>query len=739
MKRRHRVLSAFLAILILASLLGALPLPISGKEIGFTGSAAEYYGELIEQGFPEDYAHSLTNLHLLHPNWSFTPLNVTKTNSAYTWNYVIRKETEKPTTNLVSGSSTYLPYRHAENTQTYDSNYYQASAETVMYFMDARNFLNEADIFQFYDLSLGAPPTIAAVEAVLAGSFMEDKKLQNGVTYAEYLIEIGEEIGINAVYLAAKLLQEQGIAGTSPIISGKCGDKLWEFYNEQKQYTDGDNSSPVKPPQEGESEADLKALNGLYNPFNVNATGNGVFTIYKKAMQYALRGSASMSEAWGGSPAWDTDWKGIYGGALFIKEKYIDRFQPTIYLQKFDVDGRNPNGNFKNQYMQNIAGAFSEGRSFYRAFASNDALDTACQFLIPVYEGMPDAPSADPANGSCASFAVSTLRFSTSATVTEPHRFRAKNQPIYGALTVAAGNPILLAGEFTHSYGVTGLEYSIDGKRWISCAESGELNLQITDQLPDYGEHLLLIRGKAAYDSDNSSKRLNRYFLCAVMQLNMLPPPSHTLTLQAGNAISSIDYYEGDVITLPETDDPSFAGWIGADGTILPSGGELLMQGDVKYTALFVSYQTLEGASVSLNEEVPHLRFYATIPDDQFETLNDHARFTAESFCNGVTSVATVQTSKTVVGNSGTTWRMITADTAPIPLSQRTQLTEISFALEILYSDGTTKTISAVGNASARSITGVASSAIEDTSYSYSPQTIGYLQSILTTERTPIS
>ena len=739
MKRKHRILSSLLAVAVIVTLLCTIHLSINGTNVPFTGVVAEYYQGLIDMGFPENYAYSLTNLHLLHPDWSFVPLNVTQTNSSYTWNYVIQKETETPTINLVSGLEAYRAYRHEKNTLLYDTGYYQPSTDAVMYFMDPRNFLNEADIFQFYNLTLGDAPSKEAVEAVLHGSFMENAILQNGKTYAEYLIEIGREIGIDAIYLAAKLRQEQGVNGTSPLISGNCGDKLWEFYSQQKQYTDGPDPSIVNPPTTGESEESLKSLNGFYNPFNIDAEGNGALAIYKNAMECARRGSTAMSEAWGGSPAWDTDWKGLYGGALYIKQKYIDRNQSTIYLQKFDVDGRSSNGNFKNQYMQNIAGALSEGRNFYRAFAANDALDTACQFLIPVYKGMPIAPCADPAKGECAAFAVSTKRFSTSAAITHPQDLCAQDQPIHHFLTMASGNELLLQGEFTHSYGVLGLEYSIDGGNWISCSESENLTLQIPQSLLNHGEHLLLIRGEAAYDVNDSAKRLNCYFLCAIIQVNILPPPERTLTLQVGNVTSDTNYYDGDVVTLPVCDDPSFAGWIGTDGSVLPSGGTAIIRADVKYTALFVNYQALEGAAISLNEEVPHLRFYATIPEAQVEALGEHVTFMAQTTCKGITSPATIQSTQTVTGNSGTVWRIIAADTAPIPLAQRAQPTNASFSLQIHYSDGTTKTISAIDSTSPRSIASVAQAALLDSPSPYSPQTIGYLQSILITERTPIS
>ena len=728
MKRKiSRCLSVFLAVLTVISLPALLMFSISGNEMPFTGKAAEYCNTLMEQGFPEDYAISLTKLHLLHPNWSFVPLKITETNSDYTWSHVIQKETESPKINLVSASSTYSAYWHEINRETYDSGWYQPSAAAVKYFMDPRNFLNEADIFQFYDLSDGILASEEAVDAVLAGSFMENAELENGKTYTEYLIEIGEEIGIDAVYLAVKLRQEQGTGGTSPIISGTCGNTLWEFYNSQKQYTN--DGKPVKPPTSGEIQADLLALNGLYNPFNLNATGDGVFAIYKNAMLYAQNGTASMREEWGGSPAWDTDWKGIYGGALYIKEKYVDQYQSTIYLQKFDVDGRK---SFSNQYMQNIFGAVSEGRSFYQAFAANDTLDADCQFLIPVYEGMPKAVCEDPANGSCPSFAPASARYETTALVTSPSRYRATNDGIYGEITVVAGNPLTLSGEFTHSFGIRRLEYSFDGVTWVPCSDSGILELNISENLPPYGEHLLLIRGEAAYDSNDAAKKLNRYFLCGAFQLIMLPPPSVTLTLQAVNQISEKKYYQGDTVTLPVSEDAFFAGWLGSDGSIYPSGGSLTLQNDVSYTALFVTFQTLEGAAVSTSAEPPKLRFSAVIPDAQFQALSAHAAFSAVLTRNSQTGDRqTVQASQSVQGASGTLWRKLTVDSAALATNEYRDSFSAEFFLTVSYSDGTSKIITATGDGTTRSVHQVAEAALADRTISYSTQIIGNLQAIL--------
>ena len=727
-QKTKRIISISMACVMLLSLSIVLILSVKGNGTPFTGEAAEYYEGLVDQGFPEDYALSLTKLHLLHPNWSFVPLDVTGTDSTYTWSHVIKKETDAPTTNLVSSSDTYSDYWHATNRQLYDAGYYQPSKATVKYAMDPRNFLSESDIFQFYDLSSGTNASQEAVEAVLAGSFMENATLQNGKSYAEYLMDIGEEIGIDAVYLAVKLRQEQGITGNSPIISGACGDKLWEFYRDQKQYTD--TGDVILPPTSGKSESELRALNGLYNPFNLNATGTGVFAIYENAMLYAQKGTPSMSEEWGGA-AWDTDWKGIWGGALYIKEKYVDRYQSTVYLQKFNVDGRNPVGNFSNQYMQNVFGAISEGRSFYQAFAANDTLDSACQFLIPVYKNMPTSPCDDPANGACATVAPASARYETSALVTHPKRLRATNDAIYGEISVAAGNPLEIVGEFSHSYGVARLEYSLDGVHWIECSDSGALNLTLSDSLPDYGEYLLLIRGEAAYDANDASRRLSRYFLCAAYHLTLLPPPSVAVVLQSGSAITEKKYYEGDVFSLPVCEDESFAAWIGSDGTILPSGAELTATQDVSYTALFVDYEILEGAALSTSEAEPHLRFTAVIPDAQIQKIAENVTFGAILTHNETETETVTQASKTVTGTSGTVWRVISVDTPSLTHAQYADRFEARFYLQVQYSDMTTKTIYASGTPVKRTAIEVARDALSDKDAGYSASAIGLFESIL--------
>lgn len=517
MRQNRSAIRRFLC-LALGIVLCVMSLPACaeiGNDRFFAGAALTYYEGLLDAGFPEDYAEELTELHLLYPTWKFVPLDISSTNATFTWDKVIyyeAKDPDAPNRNLISES--YAAYAHPTNTTLYDAGYYQASAEAVSYFMDPRNFFNENDIFQFFDLSYDESVTQAAVESVLCGSFMQDTVLENGKTYAENFMEIGKTVGIHPVYLAVKARQEQGMHGRSPVISGTCGDALLYFWDNQK--TETDDGAKVGLPSSVD-RAELLSLNGYYNLLNVNASGTGVFTIYRRAMERAKEGTESMRDAWGGDASWNTVWKSIYGGALLLKSSYIDRYQSTVYLQKFNVDGRSGR-NFWGQYMQNVAASMTEGRTLYNSFASIDALDSPCTFLIPVYRGMPEEPCDDPANGTYSYFRTAKKKYEYSVSFTSPAEGYYANVPFYA--TCDAEDVLSLCATVTHEYGVKRLEYSIDGSEWSGVLTNGGLNLPVSMQSRGDGEHILVVRGIADYEKDNAAKKSNYAFLCAVFYIN---------------------------------------------------------------------------------------------------------------------------------------------------------------------------------------------------------------------------
>ena len=394
MKKTVKLLSFLLCVLMTASVI--VPFSASAKN-------SRYVNELINKGFPEDYAVKLADLHEKHPNWSFEPLNVTQMSrelnksKAYTWEYVIYMETDdNPKRSLVYNSDAYINWRHPSN-QQYDSGWWRASVETVEYFMDPRNFFNEEQIFQFYDLKWSDSITLSAVEAVVKGTFMENKKLDDkysDTTYAKYFYDTGKELGVSPVYLAARVRAEQGTAGTSPLINGNVGDKLWYYYSNKMTGKD-EAGHIINAPTSGYTEEQLLSYNGYYNYFNIGSAGTGYFEIYKNGIDEAKRGTAEKKSDWGGDASWNKHWKSLYGGAYAATNKYVYDYQNIPYLQKFNVDPRSSR-NFWGQYMQSITGSVGMATQSYNTFKANNMLDLAYTFLIPVYEGMPDEPCPHP-------------------------------------------------------------------------------------------------------------------------------------------------------------------------------------------------------------------------------------------------------------------------------------------------------------------------------------------------------
>lgn len=409
MKRLTRFLMLVLGTSLLCT---GLVLPISATEDTPTDP---YTQMLIDKGFPLSYAKRLTELHYLHPAWEFEPLLITELEPTYTWEYVIGKETENPKTNLINKSDRYAAYRHATNTELYDSGWYQASPEAVSYFMDPENFLNEKDIFMFRDLTYTDAVTEQSVEAALSGTFMSHAALQDDVTYAAYLVEVGKQLNVDPLHLAARLRQEQGTAGSSPLIKGTCGDKLWYYYENAIQT---ENDKQILAPATGYTKEELLAYNGYYNYFNIGAAGTGYFAIYLGAMKEATKGTAEMAEAWGGNAAWDTPAKAIYGGAYKLTHKYVGDYQNTLYLQKFNVDPRSSR-NFWGQYMQNVGATVTEARTAFNSLYASDCLELPYHFLIPVFAGKPES-HPDPAGGTCDTYAAADTLVHTEARLTSP-------------------------------------------------------------------------------------------------------------------------------------------------------------------------------------------------------------------------------------------------------------------------------------------------------------------------------
>lgn len=163
-------------------------------------------------------------------------------------------------------------------------------------------------------------------------------------SYVDIIMDAGVQSGVNPYVLAAMIIQEQGNAGTSPMISGR-----------------------------------VSGYEGIYNFFNVEAYETSSMSKVAKGLSYAAQ-SGSYSRPWNSVE------KSIIGGAVNYGDNYVKAGQDTFYLKKFNVQGTNM---YKHQYMTNVQGAASEGAKMAEAYT--DAVkQTALEFKIPVYNNMPE-------------------------------------------------------------------------------------------------------------------------------------------------------------------------------------------------------------------------------------------------------------------------------------------------------------------------------------------------------------
>lgn len=315
----------------------------------------EYEAYLRRIGFPESYIHSLAVLHAQYPNWVFEPVK-----TGLDWNTVIENES-KPGRALIQthrddamksyASSEYNWYTN-EWVIRDSSSWVTTHPDYIKYCMDPRNWLNATNIFMFEGLSYSSSHNIAGVNAILSGTFMVND-IANGdpegtmLNYANAFMTIGQEVGVSPYHLASRVKQEQGVNGTSGLISGT--------YSEEYK--------------------------GYYNYFNHGAYGTGSL-VYTNGLSFAKK------------KGWNTRYKSLLGGSEIIAKNYISVGQDTLYFQKFDVIAQG--GLYTHQYMTNIEAAISESRSVAKAYTDKQQAFT---FKIPVYENMPSEPVKFTASG----------------------------------------------------------------------------------------------------------------------------------------------------------------------------------------------------------------------------------------------------------------------------------------------------------------------------------------------------
>lgn len=304
------------------------------------------------------YSSLLDSLLTKHPNWSFTILY-----TGLNWDTVIKNETTASHgRNLVQNKSGEWVCSVCGD-KPYDNGTWRcASAATVSYYMDPRNSLYEDYIFQFENLKwVDGKYTESGIKQILDGC---DYLLTNKITYTntsgktstinktytQVIMEAAKAAGISPYHLASRIRQEQG-AGSK---ASATGSGTYSGYK------------------------------GYYNFLNVKASGSGSATIIKNALEYAKK------------QGWTDPEKSIKGGAKFLAEEYIQYGQNTLYLQKFDVDDSDGDL-YWHQYQQNVSAARTESSSIMQTYKEIDSdLDMPFNFVIPVFENMPDTKCGMP-------------------------------------------------------------------------------------------------------------------------------------------------------------------------------------------------------------------------------------------------------------------------------------------------------------------------------------------------------
>ena len=344
---KNRVIKNFFIITIILTILISIIhiffVPSESKAL--SGSYTQYVKSGIS-AFPESYQKQLAYLKYLHPNWEFKAYY-----TGIDWSELTSSEAENACRkNTIHKGNLLDPSALCICGYMGDSGYYCASAKTVNYYLDPRNFMGEAMVFQFLDLSNGSGVTRNVVANAVNGTYLTQ--------YIDDIMSAANEVGISPLHIVATIFQEIGRTGNPRAISGT-----------------------------------VPGYEGLYNFYNYGATdGAGAVE----------RGLAKAREYGWTNPRFAlTD-----GARKALANGYISAGQTTKYFYKFDVVGNeilteskgqktySKDYFYSNQYMTNLRDPSSQAGTLYDIYAESGILDEKLTFTIPVYNNMPGKVAA---------------------------------------------------------------------------------------------------------------------------------------------------------------------------------------------------------------------------------------------------------------------------------------------------------------------------------------------------------
>ena len=350
---------------------------------GETPTDSDFESYLTSQGFPESYKPYLRQLHADYPQWVFEAFHVSDMSSTSSPKKplafdVAVDEESKPGRNMVNSAARRSHRSYEKGDYNYETDTWKiydaggwmgASREIVAYSLDPRNFLSEQQVFQFEKLTYHPQVhNIESIQAAIKGSFMDGKTVtftENGeektMTYPDIFMDAAVKTNVNPFFLAQRCLTEVGKNG-SDSVSGT-----------------------------------VSGYEGYYNFYNIGATaGTSPIINGLKYARYGSSGSGpTAAEKTNYLLPWDNPWRAIVGGAFWIGKGYINPGQDTSYLQKFNIDG-DTYGTYWHQYMGNVYAPSIEAGRVYSMYNSQNLLDSAYVFRIPVMTKMPKSPAPYP-------------------------------------------------------------------------------------------------------------------------------------------------------------------------------------------------------------------------------------------------------------------------------------------------------------------------------------------------------
>ena len=402
-------------------------------------SDADFESRLSAQGFPESYKVRLRSLHAQYPNWVFT---AQKTN--LDWNTAVKEESQVGktlvhTNSMSSWKSTEDGAYNWDNSTWvgYDgSTWVTASEDIVKYYMDPRNFLDEANVFQFLTHTYDSNKhTIQGLNTMVKGTFLSgstpntgsspgssDSSGEGNGTPAETGAVVGPganlgpgvqpessssdpvsqespQASITPNRVSVLMEYGPGASLNGPSSSQSSQGAVSGSGAYANMIMNAATQSGVNPYvlaamiiQEQGSSGTGKSISGTesgyegyFNFFNIEAYQSGTMSAVQRGLWWA-------SQTGNYNRPWNTPEKSILGGALYYGNNYVKVGQDTFYLKKYNVQGANI---YKHQYMTNVQGAASEAAVYSKAYNS-DMKQTGLEFKIPVYNNMPENPCSQP-------------------------------------------------------------------------------------------------------------------------------------------------------------------------------------------------------------------------------------------------------------------------------------------------------------------------------------------------------